>query len=63
MVEAVLVTITAIDAQHPDEGKRTREWQKLAEKAGVEIVENPAIAAARRDRMLAAVEEEFGVDG
>jgi hypothetical protein len=63
MVDACLVTIAAINKAYPDEGKRTREWEKMAKSAGIEIIEDPEVTAARRDRMLAAMEAEFGDDG
>lgn len=44
----------------PDEGKRVREWKKMAESAKIPIVEDPDVVAERKRRMLAAVEAEFG---
>lgn len=54
------MTIVQVRSIHPDEMKRDREWRKMAEALGVEIVENPRLAALRRERALAAVEAELG---
>lgn len=49
-----------MEMAYPEEPVRMGEWRKMAEKMGIERVEDPELRAGRRKRVQADLEAMFG---
>lgn len=47
---------------YPDENVRIRKWKSIAERLGIEIVDDAVLAEQRKQRELAKVHAEFLTD-
>lgn len=52
-----------MEMAYPEESVRMGEWRKMAEKLGIERVEDPELVAGRRKRVQADLEAMFGPVG
>lgn len=60
MVDACCITLSFFERHYPEEPKRVREFKRLAEAVGIEIVEDAALVAARHAAEMAKVMAELG---
>lgn len=59
MRDAACLAIGAFRKMHPDEMARAREWKKLADDLGIEVVENDDLAKQRFESAMKAVHADL----